>query len=250
MIELSYTDFKQVVSDRSLKMQYITKSAYGYDLYAFDRQMEFFCILEDSADITDFETNFKADANKKLSDKDNSGREIIRTAMTEKGWTFLSYCARITTATQTNSVIQKDFEDSDRFTISVKHFKSGGVLVTDYVADQANIIETRVTMFPSYNYEILKGTIFNKTAATSSCRVGVAVGYFPMPNDGYAVVDGNKTYGEFIGGLDMQDFSGVVHIDGESSKYVSSPTNQIQIRVHHAAGLVHTFACSLEYYRQ
>lgn len=63
MIVLNYTDFKTATSDRSMPMQYVAKSDYGYDLYAFDDEMHFKCILEGSAEITDFETNYKASAN-------------------------------------------------------------------------------------------------------------------------------------------------------------------------------------------
>ena len=256
VINLNYEDFKAQIPLRQCPLQYIQLD-YGYDLYLIDNDFIISCVIKDASDKSDFETNYKESANKPLSDFDKSGRNIIRLAMTEKGWGFLSYIAEITTATENDSVKQINFENQDRFNVEVFHLKADGSLVTDYVADQVNIVETRINLKPTYDYEILKGKIFNLSAAVDDCRVGVGIGSFNSIDGQYIEpAPGVKLYSEFIGGLNLKLFEGNVDIDGESSKYVAKDKglgldmNMIQVRIHHAAGLQHTFMCSLDYYRE
>ena len=256
VINLNYQDFKAQIPLRQCPLQYIQLD-YGYDLYLIDGDFIISCVVKDDADKTDFETNYKSTANKPLSDFDRSGRNVIRLAMTEKGWGFLSYIAEITTATETNSVKQINFEGQNRFNVEVFHLKSDGTLVTDYTTDQVNIVETRITLKPTYDYEILKGNIFNLSVASNDCHVGVGIGSFNNVNGQYIEpAPGVKLYSEFIGGLNLKLFQGNVQIDGESSKFVAKDKglgvdlNMIQVRIHHAAGLQHTFMCSLDYYRE
>lgn len=65
MIRLSYADFLNNISARNLNIQEVVQS-YGYDLYAFDEQLHLKCILEDSTDVADYESNYQSSANNKL----------------------------------------------------------------------------------------------------------------------------------------------------------------------------------------
>lgn len=197
-----------------------------------------------------------------IPDRDSSNRPVNKLAMTEKGWKFLSHVVTITTGKETDSVRMKNFKGDDRCPFAVTHYKDSGTLVTDYVADLANINETRVTIMPPHDYDILKGTVYNHAISTGRCEVGVGIGSFLPPSYDITQVEmppssGNYVdlFSEFIGGLDLEHFDGNVHIDGESSKMINKDIgygvdmNVIQVRIYHAAGLQHTFMCSLEYYR-
>lgn len=267
MINLNYIDFKQAVSDRKMLIQYVAKASLGtnggYLLLAFDGEMKFKCYLESDSDIADFENNYKGSANKPLSDHDDSGRVVTRLAMTEKGWRYLSHIVVIETATE-NGVSMNNFENAARCPFSITHLKADGSKVTDYVADQANIVETRVTIRPSYDYDVLKGGIYVKDFASQALEVSVGIGAFSNVNDDFITTPaGQKLYSEFLGGFDLTLAKGNIVIDGESSKLVKRvlprvelapgvpiPMNEIQIRMHHAAGYKFKFMCSLDYYRE
>ena len=62
-MNLEWSVFKSVCTARSLSMQYIDMTG-SYALMAFDDCFEVCCNLVESADITDFETNYKATGNK------------------------------------------------------------------------------------------------------------------------------------------------------------------------------------------
>jgi len=251
MHKMTYTQFKAIYEAVGGRLRAVNQGAFK-KVYMPDEAV--FCLIElGSSDETDFLAHsMYGEINKTVSD--DSGRPLYRLAMTEKGWKFLSHMTTIITATETNSVSMKTFKNEDRCIYTVKHLKADGSLVTDYVADQANIVETRVTIKPTYDFDILKGTIYNKAYATDICNIGVGIGNFSGTKEDITNV-GVDLYSEFIGGLDLEEFQGVIHIDGESSKMINkdigvgADMNMIQIRVHHAAGLQHKFMCSLEYYR-
>jgi len=62
-MNLEWAVFKSVCTARSISMQYIDMIG-SYALTAFDDCFEVSCNLVESADITDFETNYKASGNK------------------------------------------------------------------------------------------------------------------------------------------------------------------------------------------
>jgi hypothetical protein len=66
-IDLDYVEFKTVVTSRSLFWQYIEKGNH-YILFCVDNPLEFSCEIEKGTDeAVDFETNYKADANRPLN---------------------------------------------------------------------------------------------------------------------------------------------------------------------------------------
>jgi len=65
-MNLEWPIFKSVCTARSLSMQYIDLTG-SYALMAFDQAFEICCNLVETADITDFETNYKTTGNKPLT---------------------------------------------------------------------------------------------------------------------------------------------------------------------------------------
>jgi len=78
MKKISWSDFKDFVDDRSLSIQY-EQTTDTYDLSAYDGPHGFKCDLtRPSTDATDFETNYKADGNKPLIERDSEGHEQVK----------------------------------------------------------------------------------------------------------------------------------------------------------------------------
>ena len=63
-VKLSYSDFKAQIALRETSVQYIQLS-YGYDLYLIDGALVLTTVAKDSADVTDFENNYKTTGNSK-----------------------------------------------------------------------------------------------------------------------------------------------------------------------------------------
>lgn len=74
-INVSWTIFKQFITDRSLSIQYIDIDG-AYRMIAFDGPFQLSCFLnqDSSSDVVDFETNYKSKGNKQFT---SSGHQIM-----------------------------------------------------------------------------------------------------------------------------------------------------------------------------
>jgi len=81
-LSLEYSNFKNRCSDFKIQYEefYIRdhkQNIKGYYLWAEDGLMLFTCKIVESENITDFETNYKDDANQKVTKKDALGNTVI-----------------------------------------------------------------------------------------------------------------------------------------------------------------------------
>jgi len=66
VLNLSWTEFKGIINSKNLNIAYRDEPFSKYTVYASDGSVTYVSLILDSADITDFENNFKAYANTQL----------------------------------------------------------------------------------------------------------------------------------------------------------------------------------------
>ena len=113
-IEKTWMVLKALLVERYLKLQY-EEFDEAYELYCIEDTITYVCNLErdGGTDVVDFETNYKADANKPIQERYPDGRPIIRSESRPQG------CTTMFTMTGDNAVIgdgteiKWDFSDTD-----------------------------------------------------------------------------------------------------------------------------------------
>jgi hypothetical protein len=67
-IQISWSDFKEAISNNGLSLKFI-ETSFRYYLLGFDKHFQVSCILDKdgSDDLVDFESNYKSNCNKKLT---------------------------------------------------------------------------------------------------------------------------------------------------------------------------------------
>ena len=65
-IQVNWSSFKTTIQDKNLNIQYVELGDTQYRVLAIDGSIFWYCDLLESADIADFEANFKTDANKNV----------------------------------------------------------------------------------------------------------------------------------------------------------------------------------------
>lgn len=169
-IELNWSDFKNNIDSRMLNIQYFEKGS-QYFLYAFDGHLTFFCKIE-KEEATDFETNYKSSSNSQLKDRDITGREIVRTAATIKGWHYQFHCVQFE-VNKLNSIYNKDADNIDLGFAELKVYDNQGQECTTQLSADTNGVKTIVTWKPNYDFEIVAGNIRQVSKETVDSYVHV-----------------------------------------------------------------------------
>ena len=267
LINVDWGDIKSFSNSRSLPLQYLDISG-TYHIRVFDGSFGLSCeiikqtIVPVGSDQEDFEDNYKAAANKNLSDIDSEGRKISRLAYGNKGWVYIAHPLEFTTS-KLNSCFSKNWQNTDRGDIVFKFYDTNGTeLVAGTQAElDTSCVETRVTLKPDYDYEIISGTIDQKLAPTQDVRMWVVGGVINTTTNSpweYPAASGIFHAKEFAGGLNLRYMGSEQQIktDGRSSKFMEKTTagvpyatNQFQIIVRHPAGYNHDLMIIFEYYR-
>ena len=100
-MNLAWSAFKSMVDSKALSIQWIEDSQFYY-LTILDGQLKTQCQIDknptDSADLADFETNYKAQGNASFSDID--GIPLMRLKASKKGWWVRDDLYKLTLAEQ------------------------------------------------------------------------------------------------------------------------------------------------------
>ena len=195
-----------------------------------------------------------------LLEVDEEGRQINRTAYGKKGWTYIGHPFEFTTS-KLNSVHSKDWKNADRADYILKFYKSDGTEVTTQSDIDTYCVETRLTIKPDYDYEVIAGTVDIHTAITTDVRMWVVGGVIDSTTNlpwEYPASSGVYHAKEFAGGINFK-YIGVdqkIETDGRAAKYMSKTstgvpfnTNQFQVIIRHPVGEKHDFMLTLEYFR-
>lgn len=248
-MKVDWTTIKDFTDNQKAVMRYVETSS-NYYLIAADAYFKLECELDkvvDTTDISDFETNYKANANQKTVDV--SGRSLVRQASTVEGWTYLAPFMEITLGAAT-SVYFKDYKGNNRYTTTIKHYDAafGGNVVAP-ASYLTSALRTEITVRGIPDYDIISGAIFNNALATPNVRVYMVIGVI---NPSTEVEVSTK---EMVGGCNLKYFNGIYNFDGRSSKYMQQDlglgmdANQVRIIMQHDLAAAHNFMIEFEYYR-
>lgn len=191
---------------------------------------------------------------------DTEGRQIQRSAYGKKGWTYIAHPIEFTTS-KLGAIYTKDWKGVDRGDCVFKFYDSSGTeLVAGTQAElDANCVETRVTIKPAYDYEVISGKIEQHTSPSQDIRMWVVGGVIDdTTNSPWEYPTGNYHAKEFAGGINLKYMGSdqEIETDGRASKYMSQTTagvpyqtNQFQFIIKHSAGYQHDLMIILEYFR-
>ena len=198
---------------------------------------------------------------------DDEGRQIQRPAYGKKGWTYSAHPIEFETS-KDSSLYCKDYLQNDRGDCLIKFYKADGSEITDaggYADKQAHLeaecVETRVTLSPDYDYEIISGKIDICITPTTNIRMWVVGGVIDSTTNKpweYPAASGIFHVKEFAGGINFRfvDVVQEVETDGRASKFMCKTkpgvpynANQFQIIMKHDAGIKHEFMLIMEYFR-
>lgn len=247
LINLKYSDFKVQALNKSIPIQYIITD-YGYDLYLIDGDFGITCVLKDSADVLDFETNLKDVSNRPLSDYDDSGRQITRVAFTNKGWHYQAHSVEFTTSTL-NSCYNKDKNGVDLGFTEIKLYNSNGDEITTQLDADLNCVKSVITWKPNFDFEIISGNVRQESKETFDMYLYTGL----QANTGLPAPY-NWLYVPFTnGGINMKYIGAdePLKTDGRSSKYVKAGTNgdYFEITLNHGNGNKHSMSVIFEIYK-
>lgn len=178
-------------------------------------------------------------------DLDETGRKIIRTAATIKGWHYSALF--FTIETSTGSIYCKDYLGNDINHFNVIRYDENG----QKTENDIDVVKTVVTWKPDYDYEIISGNIKQASKASQDVYLSVTGGLFleNMDDIPYAVKP-------FVQSMNLAFFE-ETRTDGRASKYMKTvsegapfPTNRFQYTFDHAKGFTHKTMISVEIFRQ
>lgn len=196
-----------------------------------------------------------------LNEIDEEGRQINRTAYGKKGWTYLAHPIEFTTS-KLSSVFSKNWKQIDRSDYTLKFYDINGTELTTQTSIDSSCVETRLTLSPDYDYEIISGTVDIHTSTTSDIRMWVVGGVIDNTTNypwEYPASSGIYHVKEFAGGVNFKfiEVSQKLETDGRASKFMAKTkegipynANQFQIIMTHPAGVQHDFVLTLEYFRE
>lgn len=240
MGRVDWATLKAFVDARGVPLQYIDYNG-TYYLAALDGVFRLDCHIDKvspaSSDQVDFENNYKAAANARLSQFDSDGAAITRNKAAKKGWSFFGMPLEFQTARLNDTLYSKDFTLADRSFITLKAYDDNGSEVTTpglLNANYATIVKTVIDVEPPYDYEIVGGEIRTTTSIITDMRMWVVAAPDIPANMG-----GSK---EFGGGINMKYLSpgNVFSIDGMVTKFApysaTLHTNKLRLIIRYPAG--------------
>lgn len=208
--------------------------------------------IEAIISISDQLNHLKSISNNEV---DEEGRQVNRIAAAKKGWTYLAHFFEFKTS-EDDSLFCEDWQGSTDTSLSIKFYKANGSEITDagaYSTKQEHLdnecVKTEVLFKPSFDYELVSGSIRLDTAISNDCRLWVIGGVIELGTAGTK---------EFARGMNL-NFLGadeIIETDGRASKYMSKDitgipyqANQLKFILKHEAGVKVKIMPTLEYFR-
>lgn len=248
-----WSDWKAVYTIKGLTFQYDDDGTL-YTIWTYDANEVHMCQIwkgtlpdsvivsysqvQNDADKTDFETNFKPSGNSSLGQIDTDGAQIVRQKAAKRGWSFWALPIEINTSTIGGSVHAKDASGTDIPGISCKIYNVSDVEITVPGLLDINLgtcVKTVLDFEPAFDYEMIGGSLRINSNPSQDVRLWI-VGAPDIP----AIYGGSK---EFASGVNLKFLApdSSFEIDGRVSKYVmynaTTHTGKLRIILKHPAGL-------------
>jgi hypothetical protein len=244
IISVNWSELKTCADSMQINIRYLDIGS-TYHIRASDGLFAMSCEIkkDGNSDQTDFETNYKADANQPVNDID--GALIVRNKSAMKGATFDAVPLEFKTS-KLNSTYSKDYDNVARTTVSLKLYDVNDDEIT-LVANEGNAVKTVIDLELPYDFEVIGGTLFQYAAPANDVRIWVVVVPDLTPAQG-----GSK---EMVGGINLKFFKTGMKLDadGRASKFLTfnntSHTNKFRFIVRHPAGENHEIMAILEMYK-
>jgi hypothetical protein len=242
VIELTWDKFKLIIDNVGLPF---------YSTEETDQFIKVFCILHGAyfestiyKNLTDYE-EWQEDYESKANSNgayDHAGRQIIRTAATFKGWSYIANAFDYVTSSGT-LVVKDAFGNDLSSEYDVKMYDSDNAL-TEIPAEAVRDV---IVWKPNYDFDLMSGTFNQRELAPSDLRIWVYGGIHELGQAGNV---------EFVRNLNGKIVLNTKS-DGRASKHIKKDivgvpfnANQVTFVLEHEAGLSHSVGFSLEIYRQ
>lgn len=178
--------------------------------------------------------------------KDADGSVVVRPKAAKAGWTYHLTAPEFTTST-IGSLHHQDVSGNTLTEAAVKFYDANNTELTTQGSCDTDCVKTVFTFEPTWDYEIIGGTI--KTAGTVTEDVRVWVIAVP---DVPANMGGSKVMVQNVN-LKYVDPNNGIEADGRASKYMAYNatyhTNKLQLTVKHPAGHKLSMMMAFEVYR-
>lgn len=259
MMLIDWNTFKKFVQDRDLNIQGIETQDYYY-LSAKDDYFLVTCEIfknpTDTTDISDFETNFKPNWNKKIDRRDKEGNPVFRNVIAENSMLFQPRCIDFTTA-KLNSICNKSSDLSDLGDAELHFFNESYEEITRNEGETDQQFQARLDssceftwlyFTPNYRYAIKSGEIRYKGTLGDESDLWIEVApHIP------------KAYGgsvPFINGglpLDFFDEKKSIIIDGGTCAIIELDnqylSHRLGVKVEHGIGIKIDILATFNIYR-
>lgn len=257
IIKADWSSLKSFTDARGLSIQYVDYNG-NYYLTAIDGPFEVETLISQeldgdgnkSSDCIDFETNYKANGNKRQSQFDTDGANIVRLKAAKAGWSFLAIAPEITTSTLSGSLYCKDSAGNDISGISCKIYDANNDEITTAGVLNANLntcVKTVLDIELPYDYELIGGALRVSSNPAQDLRLWI-VGAPDIP----AMYGGSK---EFASGINLKFLApdSSFDIDGRVTKYITynegNHSGKVRLLLKHAAGLSVNMQIVMHLYR-
>lgn len=273
ILEAEWSDLKDFVDAKDVNLQYIETGS-KYVMVAIDGNFSLSCHLRKNgdADVTDFETNYKPEANKKLDKSDpETGGLRVTNKFAPDGWLQRLHEIEFTTSTVGGAIHDKDVDNNDYGWSSVKMFEGAhgseteitGANLTDQSYLDANCTRTDFSWMPDIDYMILSGVISQFSIPANDLYMwGLFLDTDPALH-GMGILPVEILGGGLnMKGVNERDRVGLKGVSGSIVYYggVMTPngyvatgdglgTNRIRFVLRHDTGLKHTFQSIFEVFR-
>lgn len=181
---------------------------------------------------------------------DESGRQMVRVAITESGWSYLAQFIEVETSVLDS--IHSYAETGVRETQHIaKYFDASGNELTTQTQIDTDCVKSVFTIKVGFDFEIIGGEMHQFETPTTDVRIHALIGMFD--NNGSPI-----SYKAFVKNLNMryQTASKPNPTDGRAPKllrkdFFPAPydANQLQMICFHSPGTKHKMQVELEYYR-
>lgn len=186
---------------------------------------------------------------------DEEGRQVNRYAAAKKGWTYLAHFFEFETS-KSLSLICNDWQGNPDSSLTIKFYDSSNNEIIDqgaYLSLQEHLdnecVRTEVLFKPSFDYELISGTLRMETKSIEDCRLWVIGGVIELGAAGIKEFARNMNL-HYLGADE------IIETDGRASKYMAKDItgipyqgNQLKFIVKHSAGYKFKIMPTLEYFR-